>query len=181
MKIALLLIFLLIDGHFESAYAQVNIGGPAYELEVDSWINSEPISLNDVRGKVVLIRWWTAPSCPFCSASSTALNHWYETYKDQGFIVLGIYHHKESTSLSITQIKKYVEKFNFKFPVAVDRQWRTLKKWWLDSNKNWTSVSFLLDRNSTIRHIHDGGSYREGGRDYIALENKIKLLLEENQ
>ena len=113
------------------------------ELQVDHWINSEPTSLQQLKGKVVLIRWWTAPDCPYCSASSAALNEWYQKYHDAGLEVIGLYHHKKSSPFSLDDVKFFVDKFGFKFPVAIDTKWRTLRDWWLKDNKReWTSASF---------------------------------------
>ena len=179
MRVILFFGLLIFEGSFTTSVAGLNIGDSAYNLEVESWINSEPIRLKELQGKVVLIRWWTAPECPFCSASSVALNHWYQAYRDQGLIVIGIYHHKLSSQLSIDQVQQYVKKFHFEFPVAIDRKWKTLINWWLDTNKEWTSVSFLLDKNGVVQHIHSGGSYVKGEKEYIELERMIKLLLAE--
>ena len=148
------------------------------ELQLDNWVNSKPLSLTSLRGRVVLIRWWTGPDCPFCSASSNALNEWYTKYRDQKFIVIGIYHHKKVSPLSLKLVRKLVMEFGFEFPVAIDTNWRMLKKWWLDGQKrDWTSVSFLLDHTGMIRHIHEGGNYVKGDEAYSQLEDQINLLL----
>lgn len=49
------------------------VGTPAPAWTVTTWINSQPLSLEQLRGKVVLLRWWTAPGCPFCEASAPHL------------------------------------------------------------------------------------------------------------
>jgi thiol-disulfide isomerase/thioredoxin len=130
------------------SHAQV-IGTRAEEWQVSSWINSSPLALNDLAGKVVLVRWWTAPSCPYCKASSSAINEWHSRYQDQGLVVIGFYHHKSSAPLKPDDVKSYAETLGFDFPVAVDDDWTTLKRWWLSRNPDakWTSVSFLIDRN----------------------------------
>ena len=55
------------------------IGHKASRWEVRDWINSKPLTLEELRGKVVLVRWWTAPGCPFCEASAPALNEFFPT------------------------------------------------------------------------------------------------------
>ena len=68
----------------------------------------------------------------------------------------------------------------FLCPVAIDRDWKTLHRWWLDEEKRgWTSVSFLLDRQGVIRHIHPGGQYVKGDKGYELLEAKIKEVVKE--
>jgi hypothetical protein len=71
--------------------------------------------------------------------------------------------------------------FGFPFPVAVDPEWQTLKRWWLtDAERKWTSVTFLIDKKGIIRHIHPGGSYIKGDKAYQAMQAKIEELLKED-
>lgn len=69
-----------------------------------------------------------------------------------------------------------MKRYRFTFPVAIDPEWRTLKRWWLDDSQHrWTSVSFLLDQAGVIRHIHPGGAYSE--EDVQTLTSLIEELL----
>ncbi len=87
-------------------------------------------------------------------------------------------HHKVSAPLDPKDVQRYVEKFGFQFPVAIDYDWKTLRHWWLGSkDRQWTSVSFLIDKRGVIRHIHSGGQYVKGDRDYSQLQVKIDELL----
>lgn len=154
------------------------IGTAAEEWEVADWLNSKSLALQELQGKVILVRFWTGPHCPFCRASAAALNEFYEKYHRQGLDVVGLYHHKSTEPLSQEVVRKLAQEFGFKFPVAIDYDWRTLKQWWLDKvETDWTSVSFLIDREGIIRHIHPGGQYVKGDRDYEAMESGIKELL----
>jgi thiol-disulfide isomerase/thioredoxin len=144
------------------------------------WVNSTPMSLPELAGKVVLIRWWTAPGCPYCRATAPALNEFHHAYRERGLQVIGFYHHKSPTPLEIEAVKKHVGSFGFEFPVAIDPEWRTLKHWWLNGDaRRWTSVSFLLDRHGVVRYIHPGGEYVKGDKDYALLKLKIEELLAE--
>ncbi|MBI4395121.1 MAG: TlpA family protein disulfide reductase [Candidatus Omnitrophica bacterium] len=157
------------------------IGTQPSEWTVNDWINSEPLELNDLKGKVVLVRFWTGPECPFCRASVPALNEFYEKYHDQGLEVIGLYHHKSPTPSTKTHVQDLVEKYQFKFPVAIDYNWKMLRNWWLDAgDQRWTSVSFLIDKKGIIRHIHPGGQYVKGDQDYAQIESKIIELLGES-
>lgn len=157
------------------------LGKSAQEWEVGDWMNSKPLQLKDLRGKVVLIRFWTAPGCPYCVASAPALNEFYEKYREQGLEVIGFYHHKSSSPLDTQEVQRYVRKFGFKFPVAIDYDWKTLRNWWFGHDeRRWTSVSFLISRRGIIRHIHTGGQYVKGDGDYAQLEVAIQRLLEES-
>jgi thiol-disulfide isomerase/thioredoxin len=144
------------------------------------WLDTPPVELAALAGKVVLIRWWTAPGCPYCRATAPALNEFHRAYRDQGLAVLGFYHHKSPTPLDPEQVKAHVHRLGFEFPVAIDPEWRTLRNWWLDrGSDNWTSVSFLLDRRGVVRHIHPGGQYVKGDADYQLMKAKIQELLAE--
>ena len=156
------------------------IGTTPAEWRVEGWLNSEPLQLAELKGKVVLVRWWTAPACPYCKATAPALNEFYRTFHRRGLEVIGFYHHKSDGPLDPDAVVKYAKKFGFKFPVAVDPDWRTLKRWWLDTgDHHWTSVSFLLDRKGVIRHIHPGGQYVKGDQAYREMKAKIEELLAE--
>lgn len=156
------------------------IGTHAQEWQVQDWFNSKPLQLENLRGKVLLVRFWTAPACPFCVASAPALNEFYEKYHSQGLEVIGFYHHKLPAPLNSKEVQKYMEKFGFQFPIAIDYDWKTLCNWWLDANdRRWTSVSFLIDQNGVIRYLHPGGQYVKGDKDYAMMEAKIEELLRE--
>jgi peroxiredoxin len=140
----------------------------------NTWLNSPPLELSKLRGKVVLIRWWTAPGCPYCAASADALENWWRKYRDQGLVVIGAYHHKSDTPLTREHVASESKRLGFTFPVAIDRDWKTLHHWWLDrTDRGWTSVTFLIDRTGTIRFIHGGGAYLKGDPGYESLEHAL--------
>ncbi len=156
------------------------VGTKAQDWDVNNWINSKPLELKDLAGKVVLVRWWTAPECPYCRATAPALNEFYSAYYEKGLEVLGFYHHKSQVPLDTEDVNTYAKEFGFKFPVAIDPKWQTLKKWWLNGDKKkWSSVSFLIDRKGVIRHIHPGGQYVKGDEAYATMKAKIEELLAE--
>ena len=182
MRNFLIIFFLLANSTVLLAdYKSQIVGTKAEEWIVSDWIHSRPLSLGDLSGKVVLVRWWTDPYCPYCTASAPALNEWYEAYKDKGLMIIGLYHHKSSIPLEVQKVKEYTTGLGFTFPVAIDRDWITLRKWWLDKNPKarWTSVSFLIDRKGIIRYIHPGGQYVKGDDDYAVLKSRIEELLTE--
>ena len=156
------------------------IGRRFEQWDVGEWINSKPLTLDSLRGKVILIRWWTAPGCPFCEASIPALNEFARKYHDRGLVVLGFYHHKSPAPLTPAHVKEQIRQLNLEFPVAIDQDWSTLRRWWLDKHdRGWTSVSILLDRHGTVRHVHPGGAFFKGEIGYETLETKIEALLAE--
>jgi len=156
------------------------IGTKPPEWQVSHWLHSRPLKLKDLTGKVVLVRWWTAPGCPFCAATAPALNEFHKRYRDRGLVVIGFYHHKSRTPLDVRQVERSSDKLGFRFPVAVDAGWKTLRAWWLSQgDREWTSVTFLIDRKGVIRFIHPGGQYVRGDGDYERIKQKIEELLDE--
>jgi peroxiredoxin len=169
----------------ETFSAPLDEGADVIGIRPDGWIardwmNSDPLSLESLHGKVVLVRWWTAPGCVFCQASAPALNDFWKRYRDRGLVVVGFYHHKSDGPLRVADVKKQLHKFGFEFPVAIDPDWKTLRSWWLEKHeRGWTSVTFLLDRRGLIRHVHPGGAFFKGEAGYDVLERKIEALLNE--
>ena len=153
---------------------------PASAWEASDWINSPPLTLADLRGKVVLVRWFTSTDCPYCSATAPALNQLDEDFRARGLVVVGMYHHKASSPLDPKQVRGWVGDYKFKFPVAVDRDWRTLHRWWLDGReRDFTSVSFLIDKRGVIRRVHPGGAMALGSKDYAEMRAAVERLTAE--
>jgi peroxiredoxin len=174
------LLMMAACGPVAVASADSLLGQKAPEWTGAVWVNSPALRLPELAGKVVLVRWWTAPSCPYCRATAPALNEFFQQYRDRGLEVIGFYHHKSSEPLQLDAVRQQARRFGFEFPVAVDPKWQTLKAWWLDrGEERWTSVSFLLDRRGIVRHIHPGGQYVKGDKDYRLLKSKIEELLAE--
>jgi len=166
-----------------------SIGIPAPALQLDQWLNSPQLEIAALRGKVVLIRWWT-DGCPYCEASAPALRTFDRKYRDQGLVVIGVFHPKPPGDPSVERMTRAAERFHFTFPIALDTDWKALNRWWLDGwPQAWTSVSFLIDRQGIIRYVHPGGEYHEGPggdqmsdhsachSDYRQLERSIVQLL----
>jgi peroxiredoxin len=161
---------------------QFHTGDEAPQLVPVSWLQSEPLSLKDLKGKVVLIRWWT-DECMYCVQSADALNEWNSKFKDSGLVVIGMYHPKPVPRIcKPDEVLDYIVEKNFSFPIAIDDQWKNLKQFWLNGNNSgFTSVSFLIDRQGIIRYIHPGGEYHkemeEGHEPCVRAYNEIQALI----
>ena len=164
------------------------IGTKAPGWEIDEWLNTEPLRLHDLRGKVVLLRWWT-DTCPYCTRSAPTLNEFHRRYADRGLIVIGMYHPKPvHRPITVDDIREAVQERRFRFPIGIDRDWSVLRQWWPDDRgRRATSVSFLIDKRGVVRHVHPGPAYHRevvGGdeqprRDFVELEHMIEELLAE--
>jgi peroxiredoxin len=141
------------------------IGVAAPEFRFDAWMNAEPMTLDDLRGQVVLVRWWT-DTCPFCASSAPALRAIHEQYGPQGLTLVGVFHPKarRDDPLDLPRVERVVEQRAFEFPIAVDWNWQTgtLKDWWLTGpDRPATSMTFLLDKEGVIRFVHPGMEYHD--------------------
>lgn len=163
------------------------LGAPAPAWNPDkTWLNAEPIALEDLRGKVVLIRFWLV-SCPYCKNTAPALNELYEDFADQGLVVIGFHHPKQPWMRKTEVVKAEAKKHGFEFPLAQDNDWEALRKYWSprEKRRKFTSVSFLLDQEGVIRWLHDGGEFHTGGGEgheecnaaYRSLRREIERLL----
>lgn len=156
------------------------IDQPAPPWYVAQWFNSPPLALEDLRGKVVLVRWFMDPSCPFCSGTAPTLRALHERYADKGLAVIGMYHHKAETPLDPVEVEGWVKHFGYQFPVAIDKDWTTLRRWWLDGHdRSYTSVSFLIDKAGVVRRVHLGGLIAPEGDEINAIRADIERLLAE--
>ncbi len=156
------------------------LGTKAHAWMVDHWTNSPPLTLADLKGRVVLVRWFMSTECPLCSATAPSLRGFDAQYRARGLSVIGMYHHKDPEPLDPANVEKYVKTYGYTFPVAIDTDWRTLKDWWLDGHdRHLTSVSFLIDRQGTVRFIHPGGKYEPGSEGEKELRAQIERLLAE--
>lgn len=141
------------------------IGIVAPPFQFDGWLNSPAITLEDLRGQVVLVRWWT-DTCPFCASSAPALRSIHDKYGPRGLTLLGVFHPKfgRDDPLDLERVKKSVERRQFEFPIAIDWDWRqgTLREWWLTGpDRPATSVTFLLDKQGVIQFVHPGMEYHD--------------------
>jgi thiol-disulfide isomerase/thioredoxin len=153
---------------------------PAPPWQVSQWFNSQPLSLDQLRGKVVFVRWFMGPSCPFCSGTAPTLRALHERYGAKGLAVVGMYHHKEKTPLDPEQVEGWIKHYGYQFPIAIDKDWTTLRKWWLDAHdRSFTSVSFLIDKAGVVRRVHLGGLIKPEGDDIAAINSDVERLIAE--
>jgi peroxiredoxin len=156
------------------------VGTRPPEWTAESWLNSQPLHLADLRGRVVLVRWFMGPSCPLCSATALSLRALSEELGPRGLTVIAMYHHRDGTPLTDDSHRNAARALGFEFPVARDPDAKTLHAWWLDGHeREYMSVSFLLDKQGRIRGVHQGGRYTPGEPAFDAIRRGVLRLLEE--
>ncbi len=152
------------------------IGRPAPGWGDLDWVRGEPHPWASLEGRVVLVRWWTGPGCPYCRAAAPRLRAWHEKYAGDGLVVVGLYHHKGPGTPVRAEVGHLADMLGFAFPIAIDPGWDTLERWWpAASGREFTSVSVLLDRAGIVRYVHDGGIY--GREEAAEMERRIQTLL----
>jgi thiol-disulfide isomerase/thioredoxin len=140
---------------------------PEFE-KVTGFINTKPISLADLKGKVVLVDFWTY-SCINCIRTIPYLVDWNEKYADKGLVIVGVHAPEFEFEKNIDSVKEAVKKFGIKYPVIQDNDKGT---WNAYENLYWPR-KYIVDNEGYIRYDHIG----EGG--YSETEKVIQSLLQE--
>lgn len=133
-----------------------------------AWLNSAPLTTQSLRGKVVLVDFWTY-SCINCIRTLPYLRAWAETYREQGLVVIGVHSPEFAFEKKLDNVKAAVDRFGITYPVAVDSDFRI---WRAFRNTYWPALYFV-DAEGRIRHHQFG----EGG--YERSEQVIRDLLAE--
>ena len=137
--------------------------------KISGYINTNPIKISDLKGKVVLIDFWTY-SCINCIRTIPYLNAWYEKYADKGLVIVGVHTPEFEFEKNYDNVKAAVEKFGIKYPVVQDNDKGT---WEAYQNRYWPH-KYIVDDEGYIRYDHIG----EGG--YADTEKVIQSLLAEH-
>ena len=132
------------------------------------WLNSPPLTREQLKGKVVLVDFWTY-SCINCIRSVPYTNAWYAKYKDQGLVVIGVHAPEFAFERDSDNVRKAVADFGIHYPVAQDND---LIIWRAFNNRYWPA-HYLADAQGRIRYHHFG----EGSTDET--ETAIRALLAE--
>jgi cytochrome c biogenesis protein CcdA/thiol-disulfide isomerase/thioredoxin len=141
--------------------------GPAAELTgITAWINSAPLTMASLRGKVVLVHFWTF-DCINCIHVQPYVKAWYDRYAPAGLVVIGVHTPELSFERDLGNVRNAVVADGVTFPVAFDPAYAT---WNAYANQYWPAFYFV-DKTGRIRHVHAG----EG--DYAASEEVIRELL----
>ena len=135
---------------------------------IASWINSEPITFEEQRGKVVLVDFWTY-TCVNCIRTLPFLKAWHEKYADKGLVIVGVHTPEFDFEKDRDNVIEATEGFGLKWPIAQDNDFKT---WRAFDNRYWPA-KYLVDKDGYIRYTHFGeGAYEE-------TELWIRGLLEE--
>ena len=153
-----------------SAAATLADEGPMPDLNgATAWLNSAPLSRKSLRGKVVLIDFWTY-SCINCLRALPYVENWAAKYKDAGLVVIGVHTPEFAFEKDRNSVEKAVRDLKVTYPVAIDSSYNI---WQAFENQYWPA-HYLIDGKGRIRYHHFG----EG--EYDESERVIQQLLKEN-
>jgi peroxiredoxin len=141
---------------------------------VTSWLNSGPLKLADLKGKVVVVHFWTN-GCINCIHNYPHYRAWQNRYKDEkSFQLIGIHTPEFDAEKNVDRIKNRLAQNQLTFPVAVDNDRANWKAW---GNRFWPCI-YLVDRRGTVRHRWEGELGDEG---YKKVTAQIDELLAERE
>ncbi|WP_435626515.1 cytochrome c biogenesis protein DipZ [Candidatus Ferrigenium straubiae] len=140
---------------------------PAPEFaEIETWLNSTPLTMQGLRGKVVLIDFWTY-SCINCIRTLPYLTDWDRKYRDMGLVIVGVHSPEFEFEKKTDNVGAAIAQHGIRYPVAQDNRLST----WLNFNNRYWPAHYLIDRQGQVVYTHFG----EG--KYDVTENNIRYLL----
>lgn len=153
----------------DKAFVRTKTKNLAPELVLGGqWFNSDPLSVAELKGKVVLVDFWTY-TCINCQRTFPYLKSWHDKYKDQGLVIIGVHSPEFEFEKSATNVQKALLDFGITYPVMQDNDFAT----WRAYNNHYWPAKYLIDGEGQIRYTHFG----EG--DYDETEEMIQTLLKE--
>lgn len=160
--------------HIASAEAKNNVPYNAIEnpyaapefTGIQTWLNSKPLTLASLKGKVVLIDFWTY-SCINCIRTFPYITQWDKEYRDKGLVIIGVHAPEFDFEKNVSNINKALEKYTITYPIAIDNGMDT---WNAFHNRYWPA-HYLIDKEGNVVYTHFG----EG--NYAETENNIRYLL----
>jgi cytochrome c biogenesis protein CcdA/thiol-disulfide isomerase/thioredoxin len=136
---------------------------------ITAWLNTpggKPLSLSALRGKVVLVDFWTY-SCINCQRTLPHVEAWYRRYRDDGFVVVGVHTPEFAFEHVVSNVRSQAAALGVHYPVAIDDDYKT----WRAYHNTYWPADYLIDAQGVVRHVH----YGEG--DYGGTESLIRQLL----
>ena len=145
--------------------AAANSAAPNF-VGISKWFNSAPLSIGDLRGKVVLVDFWTY-GCYNCVNTLPYVTKLYETYKDKGLVVVGIHTPEFPFERSPANVQAALKRHGINYPVGQDNDSATWDAW---RNQYWPA-QYIVDQNGNVVFSHAG----EG--QYDEIERTVRRLL----
>lgn len=158
-----------LDKKGESLIEKKDLGKPSMELLEDRgikapdlipggvWLNSQPLNLEQLKGRVVIIDFWTY-SCINCQRTLPYLKSWYQKYQDKGLVIIGVHAPEFEFEKNEKNLAQAVAEFGLSYPVMQDNAFAT----WRAYNNRYWPAKYFIDKDGYIRYTHFGeGNYDE--------------------
>jgi thiol-disulfide isomerase/thioredoxin len=139
---------------------------------IDGWLQSEVSSLEELRGQVVAVQFWTF-GCSNCKNTLPAMQELYENHRAAGFEIVGIHAPEFSYEAEVDNIADAADELGVTWPIVLDTDKRTFHHWQEGPRAHWPRI-YLLDRNGHVRYDHIGE-----GR-YAEIDAAVRALLAED-
>jgi thiol-disulfide isomerase/thioredoxin len=140
----------------------------APEFAKGVWINSDPLTMEKVRGRVVLVEFWTF-GCDNCRNTLPSIKEWDAKYRDRGLTIVGVHSPETQSEYLIESVRREVPSLGIKYPVVTDNDHQTWDAYGVEA---WPTL-FVVDKEGRVRWLHVGEGY------YDKTENVIRTLLAE--
>jgi thiol-disulfide isomerase/thioredoxin len=164
----MVLAFALASAMFAVEARAAAVPREAPEVSGEQWINAEPMRLAELRGRVVLVEFWTF-ACVNCRNVEPYVNAWHKRYADQGLVVIGVHTPELPHERDVDNVRRYVRERGLAYPIVIDGAFDTWRRY---ENRAWPAM-YLIDKRGLIRYVNVG----EG--DYERTEHTIHTLLGE--
>jgi len=154
-----------------AAILPIDVNNPSFAppfTGATAWLNSQPLTFEDLKGKVVLVDFWTY-SCINCVRAIPYIRAWAEKYREQGLVVIGVHTPEFAFERDIDNVKRAIANQKITYPVAIDNHYAI----WRAYNNQYWPAHYFIDMQGRIRAHHFG----EG--DYENSERIIQQLLAE--
>lgn len=137
------------------------VGNQAAEIRgIEAWINSDPLTIEQLRGKVVLVDFWTY-TCINCIRTFPFLKLWNSRYEDDGLVIVGVHSPEFEFEKDLDNVVQATRDNSIVWPVALDNKFATWRGY---SNRFWPA-KYLIDQDGVVRYTHFGeGRYAETER-----------------
>ena len=160
-------IWLVVTSYFGGQNGFTGVPAPEFQ-GIHKWLNSEPLTIAGLKGKVVLVDFWTY-TCINCIPTFPYLANWNSRYAEDGLVIVGMHSPEFEFEKITANVAASARSAGLVYPIAQDNSFAT---WNAYGNRFWPA-KYLVDKDGVIRYTHFGeGSYR-------ATEEKIRYLLEE--
>ncbi len=143
--------------------------GPAPDVVSETWLNSAPEKMSNLRGKVVLVEFWTL-SCASCRELEPYVKQWSERYRNQGLEVISVHAPEFNYERELNSLRARVAQAEIHYPVAIDNDYSNWNRY---RNRVWPAL-YLVDKHGMLRY------QKIGTGSYVDTEQKIQALLQES-